>query len=272
MRTLGAFIFTEILCRWGGLEEIISNNGTPFIATLDWLMEKYHIHHIHISAYNSQLNSIVECSHRTICNSLVKACNGNIMQWPVLVPHIFWADHVTTRKSTGHSLYFISHGVEPLLPFDITEATFLLPEISSPIDTASLIAICAHQLAKREDDLAEIHARILCSRFASIADFECRFTNSIHDYDFEPGSLVLVLNKKIEPLSNVKCKPRYFSPMVVVKRSKNGSYCLAEVDGSVLKLRFTAFCLVPYHTRSLKVVEVTQFVDPSDLAGLADEV
>ena len=110
------------------------------------------------------------------------------------------------------------------------------------------------------------------SRFASIADFERRFANSIHDYDFEPGSLILVLNKKIEPLSNVKCKPHYFSPMVVVKRSQNGSYRLAEVDGSVSKLRFTAFCLVPYHACSLKVVEVTQFVDPLDLAGLADEV
>ena len=149
---------------------------------------------------------------------------------------------------------------------------FLLPEISSPVDTASLIAIRARQLAKREDDLAEIHARVLHSRFASIADFERRFTNSIHDYDFEPGSLVLVLNKKIKPLSNVKCKPRYFSPMIVVKHSQNESYHLAEVDGSVSKLRFAAFHLIPYHARSLKVVEVTQFVDPSDLAGLADEV
>ena len=149
---------------------------------------------------------------------------------------------------------------------------FLLPEISSPINTASLIAIHTRQLAKREDDLAEIHAHILRSHFASIADFERHFANSIHDYDFEPSSLVLVLNKKIEPLSNVKCKPRYFGPMVVIKHSKNGSYRLAEVNRSVSKLRFAAFCLVPYHARSLKVVEVTQFIDPLDLAGLADEV
>ncbi|KAJ3554121.1 hypothetical protein NP233_g12490 [Leucocoprinus birnbaumii] len=52
-RTLGAFIFEEILCRWGGLEEIVTNNGTPFVAALDWLSDKYHINHICISAYNS---------------------------------------------------------------------------------------------------------------------------------------------------------------------------------------------------------------------------
>jgi len=270
-RTLGAFIFEEILCRWGGLEEIVSDNGTPFVAALEWLAEKYHIRHIRISAYNSQSNGIVERSHRTIRDSLVKACNGDITQWPVLAPHVFWADRVTTRKSTGHSPYFIAHGVEPLLPFDITEATFLLPEITSSVDSATLIAIRARQLAKREDDLAEIHTRVLRSRFASITDFERRFASSIHDYNFDPGSLVLVLNKKIEPLSNAKCKPRYFGPMVVVRRAQNGSYRLAEVDGSVSKLKFAAFRLVPYHARSLKVVEVTQFVDPLDLAGLADE-
>ena len=63
VRTLSAFIFKEILCRWGGLKEIVSDNSTPFIATLDWLTEKYHIHHIRISAYNSQLNGIIKHSH-----------------------------------------------------------------------------------------------------------------------------------------------------------------------------------------------------------------
>ncbi|KIJ58922.1 hypothetical protein HYDPIDRAFT_46589, partial [Hydnomerulius pinastri MD-312] len=36
-RTLGAFIFKEILCRWGGLEEIVTDSGTPFVAALDRL-------------------------------------------------------------------------------------------------------------------------------------------------------------------------------------------------------------------------------------------
>jgi hypothetical protein len=58
--TLGAFLFEEVLCRWGGVEEIVSDNGTPFVAALDWLAEKYSIRHICISAYNSRANGIVE--------------------------------------------------------------------------------------------------------------------------------------------------------------------------------------------------------------------
>lgn len=100
-RTLGAFIFEDILCHWGGLAEIVTDNETPFVAALDWLADKYHIRHIRISAYNSQANGLVERSHRTIRDSLVKACNGDITQWPSVIHHVFWADRVTTRKATG---------------------------------------------------------------------------------------------------------------------------------------------------------------------------
>jgi len=36
-RTLGQFIFEELLCQWGGLEEIVTDNGTLFVAALEWI-------------------------------------------------------------------------------------------------------------------------------------------------------------------------------------------------------------------------------------------
>jgi hypothetical protein len=92
---LGAFIFKEILCHWGAVEEIITDNGTAYITTLDWLASRYGINHIHISAYNSWVNSIIKQQHYTIHESLVKTCEGNISLWPVIMPHIFWANQVT---------------------------------------------------------------------------------------------------------------------------------------------------------------------------------
>jgi hypothetical protein len=269
-RTLGAFIFEEVLCRWGGVEEIVTDNGTPFVAALDWLAQKYGITHIRISAYNSKANGIVERSHRTIRDSLVKACNGDITQWPFLAPHVFWADRVTTRKSTGHTPFYMAHGVEPLLPLDITEATFLLPNINSILATDELIALRTRQLAKRDEDLARIHKRILASHYSSVKDFERHFANTISDRTFKPGDLVLVLNKKIEPLSNAKCKPRYFGPMVVVSRSINGAYRLAEVDSSMSKLKFAAFRLIPYHPHSPSTLEITQFINVDQITGLPE--
>ena len=241
------------------------------IAALEWLSEKYHINHIRVSPYNSKANGIVERSHRTIRDSLVKACDGDITQWPNLVASTFWADHVTTRRATGHSPFYMAHGIEPLLPLDITEATFMLPPVTAKVSTSDLIGLRSRQLAKREEDLAKIHDNVVKSRFASIAEFEKRFENVIHDYDFQPGDLVLVLNKKIEPESNAKCKPRYFGPMLVIHRSSGGSYRLSEIDGALSKLKFAAFRLIPYHARTNKKLIITKFIDRSDLTGLQDE-
>jgi len=77
-RTLGQFPCEKILCCWGGLEEIVMDNGFAFVAALDWIATCYHIYHIRISAYNSQANEVIETTHRTIRDSLVKMCHGNI--------------------------------------------------------------------------------------------------------------------------------------------------------------------------------------------------
>ena len=91
-RTLGAFLFKEILCRWGAVEEIMTDNGTAYVAALDWLAKCYGIRHIRISAYNSRANGIVEQQHRMICESIVKACEGDTSKWPTVAPFAFWAN------------------------------------------------------------------------------------------------------------------------------------------------------------------------------------
>ena len=267
-RTLAAFIFEDILCRWGAVEELVTDNGTAFVAALDLLADRYGIRHIRISAYNSRANGIVERQHRTIWESIVKACEGDISKWPTTAPHAFWADRATTRKSTGHTPFYMAHGIEPILPFDITLATFLVPDIPPKLDTAGLLAIRMRQLQKREDDLATIHTNILRSRFKSVQQFERTFEKTIKDLNFQPGTLVLVRNSSIETDPGRKSKPRYVGPMVVVRRTPNGSYRLAELDGSVSKLRFAAFRLVPYHTRSRASIPVTCLIEREELTKI----
>ena len=85
-RTIGSFIFEELLCRWGAIREIVTDNGSDYAAALDYLAEKFSISHIRISSYNSRANGVVERAHRTIRDSLVKACEGRINQWPIKAP------------------------------------------------------------------------------------------------------------------------------------------------------------------------------------------
>jgi hypothetical protein len=262
---LASFIFEEILCRWGPLSEIVTDNGSSFVQALDLLSAKYHIQHIRISPYNSQANGIVERRHYDVREAIMKSTLGDEARWPSAAPSVFWAERVTILKSTGLSPYFMVHGVEPLFPFDLSEATFLVPlPVNDPLSTTGLIAWRARQLQKREEDLESIRERVLRARFASARHFEEEFKNRIRDYDFSPGMLVLIRNSRIEVELGRKTKPRYMGPMVVLRRTTGGSYLLAELDGTVSRLRFAAFRLIPYHARTQITVPVPNFTDFDD--------
>ena len=166
----------------------------------------------------------------------------------------------------------MTHGIEPILPFDLALATYLVPNLTSPLSTVDLIATRARQLQTWDEDLATIREDIVKSRLAAARKFEQQFANTIKTGQFALGDLVLVRNSAVEN-THQKMKPQYFGPMVVVKRTRNGAYRLAELDGAVSRLRFAAFRLIPYHARSRSTISVTRLLDSDDLDALdsADE-
>jgi hypothetical protein len=264
-KTLQAFVFEELLCRWGPITEIVTDNAPAYRLAVDVLAAKYGVHPIRVSPYNSQANGIVERRHRDVREAIMKTCEGDDSRWYQVAHSVFWAERVTVQKATGLSPYFMVHGVEPIFPFDLAEATFLapLPERGA-FTTTDLIAWRARQLQKRTEDLTAIKEKVLKARYSSIRDFEKRFRASIKDYDFAPGALVLVRNSKVEYELSKKTKPRYLGPMVVVRRTKGGSYILAELDGAISKLRFAAFRVIPYIARNPARIAVTSVTGMND--------
>ena len=129
--SIGDWIFQDILCCWGSIWEIVTDNSPPFIKVLDYLTKQYHIYHIMISGYNSRANGIVERSHFDVRQALVKACNGDISKWNRGAYSVFWAERMTTRRRMGCLQYYAVTGAMPLISLDITEATYLqLPPLS----------------------------------------------------------------------------------------------------------------------------------------------
>jgi Integrase zinc binding domain len=62
-RTVGNWLFEDIICRWGCLVEIITDNSSTYRAAVGWLEQKYGIIGIKISAYNSRANGKIERPH-----------------------------------------------------------------------------------------------------------------------------------------------------------------------------------------------------------------
>jgi len=246
---IASFIFQDILCRWGGVAEIVTDNAPAYVSAVDRLRELYGITHIRISGYNSQANGIVESKHFDVREAIVKTCRGAISKWREVLPHVLWAERVTIRKSTGFSPYYMAHGVHPLVPFDIIEATHLSPAQDFGMSTEELVALRASQLMKRPEDLEQMRKTVAASRERSLEQFSRRHAARIIDFDFKPGALVLVRNSRIEDSLNRKTKPRYVGPMVVVRKTRGTSYVVAELDGAQSQLRVAGFRVVPYFPR-----------------------
>jgi hypothetical protein len=187
---IDAFIFKEILYHWGALEEIVTDNGLAFVEALNWLTEQYGIHHICISPYNSQADGIVERRHLDVREAIMTVCDGEERKWPTAMHAIFWAECITTHKALGHSTYYIAHGVEPLPPFDLAEATYMVPP-QTTMPTTKLIVLRAQQLQKRPEDLDTIWDRVIKAHFTSTCQFKKKYANTIHAYQFTPGDLVI---------------------------------------------------------------------------------
>jgi hypothetical protein len=239
--TLGDWLFEDILCRWGTISEIVTDNGAPFMKALKYLAKKYHIRHIRISGYNSRANGIVERLHFDVRQALYKSFDGVQSQWSKGAYSVFWADRVTVRRRMGCSPYFAVTGTHPILPLDIAEAMYLIPPPDSPLSTTDLIVSRALALQKRKAHLSTLHSKVMAARVQAAVQFEREHSATIRDFDFKCGDLVLVRNTAIEKSLNRKMRARYLGPLVVVSRNKGGAYIISELNGSVFDRPVAAF-------------------------------
>ena len=177
---------------------------------------------------------------------MYKIVDGDASRWPQGFYAALWSERVTTTRTLGCSPYFASHGVHPILPFDIDEATYLSPPPETILSHEDLVARRGKEFIKRQTDLDALRQRVHAARLAHMDRFSREHASKIWDYNFTPGSLVLIRNTRFEKSLNRKMRPRYFGPLIVISCNLGGAYILAEMNGAVLTRPIGAFRVIPY--------------------------
>ena len=245
-KTISDWIFEDIFCWWGALCEIVTDNGPAFVKALDYLGKCYHICHIWISGYNSRVNGIVERTHFNIHQALFKACDGDQSKWHSVITSVMWADRVTVHRHMGCSPYFTVTETHPLLPLDITEATYLLPPPDAPLLTTNLIATHAVALQKWRAHLAKLMSNVYSMHIKAAICFKQELSSTITNYYFKLGDLVLIWNTAIEKSLNCKMRTRYIGPLIVILQNRGSVYIISELNGLVFNCPIAAFHVIPY--------------------------
>jgi len=90
-------------------------------------------------------------------------------------PNSFLCNRVTVSKVTGFSAYFLLHGIHPVLPFDLADATFLVEGFKTGMSSVDLLVLWMRQLERRQEDIDAAAKALAKSRFKSKEDFEWKY-------------------------------------------------------------------------------------------------
>ncbi len=146
----------------------------------------------------------------------------------------------------GVSPYFAVTGMHPILPFDIVEATYLMPQPTHLISTTELIANWAVALQQRSTQLVKLRGSVFDTRVRATRIYEREHTKTMQSFNFVCSTLVLMCNMAIEKALNRKMCARYIGPLVVVARNREGTYIVCKLDSAVYNRPVAVFWLIPY--------------------------
>ena len=246
--SLMKFFWEQIYCRYGAIGEVVTDNGSEVKGAFAELLRRLNIPQVRISAYNKQANGVVERGHFILREAIMKSVQYR-KEWPTKVHLAAFADRVTVSKVTGFSAYYLLHGIHPVLPFDLADATFLVDGFTSGLSSTDLLVLRIRQLERRKEDIATAAKTLKNARFRSKKEFEWKYRKRMKRDHYKPGDLVLLRNSGEEMKMNRKTKPRYLGPYEVIRCTKGGSYVLQELDGATLLEGAAAFRLLPYVSR-----------------------
>ena len=89
------FLIEDVICRYRCVGKIVADRGELDAEEAEELFDRLGVKLLLTTAHNPEANGKVERGHGPIVKVLVRACGGQVGNWPRLLPYALWADRTT---------------------------------------------------------------------------------------------------------------------------------------------------------------------------------
>ncbi|XP_020230287.1 uncharacterized protein LOC109811062 [Cajanus cajan] len=117
-----AFLWKNVVCRYGVPQVLVSDNGTQFAsARVRDFCRQIGIRTTFTSVEHPQSNGQAESANKVILSGLKKRVQDSGASWVEELPRVLWSYHTTVHSSTQDTPFNLVYGTDAMIPIEIAE-------------------------------------------------------------------------------------------------------------------------------------------------------
>ncbi|GJS76803.1 reverse transcriptase domain-containing protein [Tanacetum coccineum] len=221
------FIWDNIVCRFGLLGEIVSDNDKKFSDNpfKDWC-DKLNITQRFASVKHSQSNGLVEKANRSLGEGINARLGEGNKNWIEELPYVLWAHRTMIKSSHGDTPFSLTYGTEAVIPAEIGMPTYRTATVDTVHNDEELQLNLDLLEEKRERAaICEAKAKMKMTKY---------YNARVRGVAFRSGDFVYHSNYASHAAVGGKLRPKWEGPYEVTEALGDGAYKLRTMDGADL--------------------------------------
>jgi len=218
--TTAVFIFNQVICRWGMVEKIITDQGVSFEAFMfQQLCMLLNTEKLHTTTYHAPGNGITERVNKTVKPNIAKFVNDDHDDWDTFVQLAASTNNNSIHTTTKLSPYEALTARKPVLVADVIMNNKSLA--NTRIKDISDYVWALKRSATYISDL--IHENTIAAQDIQKENYDKTVKNS---KQFAVGDSVKIDNFRVKPGHSKAFTEKFLGPYTVAERTSNLNYRL----------------------------------------------
>lgn len=223
--TVAFLLYSEIFCRYGAPECIISDQGANFMSQLvQSLCELFQVARHRTSAYKPACNGRVEVMNNILGKSLRAHCEGCQEKWVNYLPGILLGLRMSVNSTTQYSPFYLMFGRTMRIPIDCA----LLPK--------DFLSISTKQHLSEIQDAIKVSVEVAKENTTKAKEKQKQQHDKKAEIpDFKIGQKVMLENFKTPRGQSRKLSNKFIGPFTIHEYGPNFTYKLRQLsDNKIL--------------------------------------